>query len=151
MLKTLRKIVGNNQLLILISVFVILFALFWPRDRSIIGASVAANLGNLRGRVNLEAMTNEYQKKNLVLFYAPWCGHCKRLMPEWDRAAQTNKSDVKMIKVNCDEEEELAKRYEISSYPTILFLPYGLNNPKARVDYTGDRKGEAFLAFIANQ
>jgi protein disulfide-isomerase-like protein len=154
MLKTLRKMIANNQLLMLVSIFVILFALFWPRDRPLFGASLAGNLGNLRGRVSLEAyetLDEGFEQKSLVLFYAPWCPHCKNIMPDWDDATKRNTTDIKMVKVNCDEHEDLAKKHGIQGFPTIKFLPLGLNNPKNAIEYKGDRKGEAFLAFIANQ
>ena len=45
----------------------------------------------------------------------------------------------------------MAEKHGIQGFPTFYFLPYGLNNPKDRIEYKGDRKGEALLAFIANK
>lgn len=154
MLKFFKKLTSNNQLLMIVCIFIILFALFWPRDRPLFGASFSGNIGNLRGRVSLEAyetLDEGFEQKSLALFYAPWCPHCKSIMGDWDDAAEKNSSDVRMVKINCDEHEDLAKKHGISGFPTIKFLPLGLNNPKNAIEYKGERKGEAFLAFISNQ
>jgi thiol-disulfide isomerase/thioredoxin len=80
----------------------------------------------------------------LVLFYADWCGHCKKVKPIWDEAATTiNKSEVKMIRVNCGEgsnhDKEIMKKYSIEGYPTIIkFI-----NGKPTL-YRGDRDADSF-------
>lgn len=65
--------------------------------------------------------------KKLVLFYADWCGHCKTLKPEWDKAAnEVNRNNqIKMIKINVGDssnakQQMISKRYNIEGYPTIL-------------------------------
>lgn len=100
------------------------------------------------GSLVIEGMSGD---RTFALFYAPWCPHCKKIMPEWEKAKRMNRSDVKIVKIDCEERPEFAQQYGIRGYPTIYFLPYGLNNPKARIEYKGERKGEAFLAFIAKQ
>lgn len=153
MLQQLRKLTGDNIILFSIYVFIILFAIFYPRA-PLAGASFDARLGNIKGKVSLEAyetLDEGFEQKSLVLFYAPWCPHCKSIMPEWDRASQMNNTDVKMVKIDCDQNKDIAEKYDIQGFPTIKFLPLGLNNPKNTIDYQGDRKGEAFLAFIQNK
>jgi len=46
---------------------------------------------------------------------------------------------------------EIGKKFGVEGFPTILFLPRGLNDPRNTIKYTGDRRGEAFLAFIKKQ
>lgn len=159
MFKGLMKMKTEHQLLFTIACIVILIAIFWPRENPFITASVSAHINNVGGKIKLEAFdessTGEefynYDGKTMALFYAPWCGHCKRFMPEWKRFKKMNNTDIKVVAINCDENTELAKRFGVQSFPTIYFLPYGLNNPKARVAYEGERKGEALLAFIADK
>jgi protein disulfide-isomerase-like protein len=147
------------NLFIIIGLFIILFAIFWPREKPLVSAGLSAHLGNLGAKFQVEAMNenfetfdvNGYQGKTFALFYAPWCPHCKNMMPEWDKLSNMNNNDIKIVKVNCDENPDLAKMHNVESFPTIYFLPFGLNNPKNKIEYKGDRKGEAFLAFIANK
>ena len=49
----------------------------------------------------------------MVEFYAPWCGHCKALEPEWNTAARDLKGKVKFAKVDATENEQLARRFGV--------------------------------------
>jgi protein disulfide-isomerase A1 len=77
----------------------------------------------------------EFLKTNpYVLVYAPWCGHCQSLAPEWASAASILKGYVTVAKVDATVHAELAKEFGVESYPTILFFIDGV--PKR---YTGER------------
>lgn len=141
------------QIAVIVSLVIILLAIFYPRQTPLFKAGVSANVGNIGGKVQFEALEgfDGTSGPTLALFFAPWCGYCKRMMPEWDKATTMNRTNVRLVKINCDEQPELAKKFRVSSYPTIKFLPLGLNNPVNQIDYQGPRKGEAFLAFVANR
>ena len=62
----------------------------------------------------------------VVDFWAPWCGYCVRMMPIFEKIADSELADkVTFVKVNTDEEIELAKRYQIEVLPTFLFIKNG--------------------------
>jgi thioredoxin 2 len=56
----------------------------------------------------------------LVDFWAEWCGPCRMMAPEFERAAAQLEPAVRLVKVNVDEEPALAQRYRVQSIPTLL-------------------------------
>jgi len=61
----------------------------------------------------------------LVDFWAEWCGPCKMIAPLLDEIARDMGDKVKIVKVNVDQEQELAQQYGIYNIPTLLFFKGG--------------------------
>ncbi|XP_030411290.1 protein disulfide-isomerase A6 [Gopherus evgoodei] len=78
----------------------------------------------------------------LVEFYAPWCGHCQRLTPEWKKAATALKGVVKVGAVDADKHQSLGGQYGVRGFPTIKL--FGSNKNKAE-DYQGGRTSDAIV------
>ena len=64
-------------------------------------------------------------KPVLVDFWAEWCGPCHAVSPILERIVEERGDELKLVKVNIDEEQELAERYGIMSIPTIVLFKEG--------------------------
>ena len=65
------------------------------------------------------------EKPVIVDFWAEWCGPCHAVAPVLDRIVEERAGEVKLVKVNIDEEQGLAQRYGIASIPTMVLFKDG--------------------------
>lgn len=79
-------------------------------------------------------------KTTFVKFYAPWCGHCKKLAPEW---AKLEHNEVVIAEVDCTENKKLCTDVGVRGYPT---LKHG--DPSDLQDYKGGRTYDALNEFL---
>jgi len=79
----------------------------------------------------------------LVEFFAPWCGHCKKLAPTWEELATKSKGKFNVAKVDCTVEKDLCSEKGIRGYPTVKLFVDGNAH-----DFSGPRTIEAFTTFV---
>ncbi|KAM8953881.1 protein disulfide-isomerase A6 isoform 2-T2 [Pelodytes ibericus] len=83
----------------------------------------------------------------LIEFYAPWCGHCNQLTPEWKKVATALKGVVKIGAVDADQHPSLGSQYGIKGYPTIKIFGSDKNKPQ---DYQGGRTRDDIVSGAFN-
>ncbi|CAG9766876.1 unnamed protein product [Ceutorhynchus assimilis] len=89
------------------------------------------------------------KKHVLVMFYAPWCGHCKKSKPEFTEAAAEFKenSRVEFGAVDCTIETSVCSAFEVKGYPTFKYFSY---YNKEILPYNGGRTKEDFIQYMSN-
>jgi len=94
---------------------------------------------------NFNALVMESTDHWIVEFFAPWCGHCKNLAPEYETAATQLKGSVKLGAIDATVHQSLASRYDVKGYPTLKLFPAGKKGKP--VDYQGPREAPGIVEY----
>jgi len=97
---------------------------------------------------NFDEIVQDANKHVFVEFYAPWCGHCKKLAPVWDKLAGVykNQKDVVIANIDADKHKDIAAKYGVSGFPTIKLFTKQNKNGIAYTD--GHREAVDFMIFL---
>eukprot|EP00475_Leptophrys_vorax_P045139 TRINITY_DN9288_c0_g4_i2.p2 TRINITY_DN9288_c0_g4~~TRINITY_DN9288_c0_g4_i2.p2 ORF type:complete len:154 (-),score=7.35 TRINITY_DN9288_c0_g4_i2:241-660(-) len=96
------------------------------------------------GESNFKSAVSDRTKAYFVKFFAPWCGHCKRLAPSWEELAGSAPREVVVAHVDCTEHKALCEDQEIRGYPTLKVFVNG----KYREQYQGARDLPSLKSFV---
>ena len=100
-------------------------------------SAISVNKNNF----NQEVLNSD--KPVLLDFWAPWCGPCRMVVPLVEEIAE-ERSDIKVVKINVDEEQELAMQFGVMSIPTLVVM----KNGKIVNQVTGARPKAQILAML---
>ncbi len=100
-------------------------------------SAISVNKNNF----NQEVLNSD--KPVLMDFWAPWCGPCRMVVPLVEEIAK-ERSDIKVVKINVDEEQELAMQFGVMSIPTLVVM----KNRKIVNQVTGARPKAQILAML---
>jgi len=94
---------------------------------------------------NFNEVVNNPEKTTLVMFYAPWCGHCKKLEPMWDELGEKYK-DLKNVTIaKMDSTKNEIEHFKIRAFPTVKIFLKDVTKSK---DYNGERTVDGIIKFI---
>ena len=94
-----------------------------------------------KNNFNQEVLNSD--KPVLIDFWAPWCGPCRMVVPLVEEISK-ERSDIKVVKINVDEEQELAMQFGVMSIPTLVVM----KNGKIVNQVTGARPKAQILAML---
>ncbi|EAL69370.1 protein disulfide isomerase [Dictyostelium discoideum AX4] len=101
---------------------------------------------------NFDSVVLDKSKNVLVEFYAPWCGHCKKLMPDYEILGNTyaNEKDVVIAKIDCDaaDNKAICSKYGVTGFPTLKWFG---KQSKDGEKYEQGRDLDTFINYINKQ
>jgi len=94
---------------------------------------------------SFDAIVKDSSKDVFVKFYAPWCGHCKKLAPIWEELGEAYKGESDVVIADFDATANEADGVEVRGFPTLIFYPKG---NKSGITYEGERDLDSFKKWI---
>lgn len=145
---------------LILIVVIILFAFFHPKSDGHSSAPlIPENFANSEYKGLMENYGNDEvditeisssKTPTFVMFYAPWCGHCKSAKPEFEKfmkKLETEGSKVKAVMIDCEENKDMARKYDVQGFPTFKLFPNGMSGSGVK-EYNGARSIDGWASFV---
>ncbi|KPI86114.1 Protein disulfide isomerase [Leptomonas seymouri] len=97
---------------------------------------------------NFKSVVNNPKKNVFVMFYAPWCGHCNHMKPDWQKLADeynVDTDDTVIARVDASAHQDIARDNSVSGFPTMKLFT---KKNKSGVQYNGPRDVDSLKAFL---
>jgi thiol-disulfide isomerase/thioredoxin len=153
--KLSSSIMSNPLVVIILLILglIVILAILRPASPFLnFGFGLNAHIGDLKGSVQFEAFDNG--QPAFVMYYAEWCGHCKKTKPDFQKLIESYKGPVKIMMVDCEapENAKLVKDENIKGFPTIRYYPNGLSDGSVESyqEYSGNRTLFDFNQYLNN-
>ncbi|KAL2892948.1 Protein disulfide-isomerase [Bienertia sinuspersici] len=148
----IRAIMAISRVSIFVVCFLALFASIFASESS---SDVASESKEFVLTLDHSNFSDTIAKHDFIVveFYAPWCGHCKNLAPEYEKAASILSSHdpaIVLAKVDANEDinKELATEYDVKGFPTLKIFR---NGGKHIQEYKGPREAEGIVEYLKKQ
>ncbi len=92
---------------------------------------------------NNKSMSGGGNKKQVILFKAEWCGHCKNFKTTWEAISKAYNNKYEFITYDADKERNIFEKYKVDAFPTLI-----LKNNEEIINYTGDRSVDDLKQFL---
>ena len=164
MLNTSSSSYMTNPLLLIVLMLIgliIILSIFRSSSESLtLGFGINAHIGDLRSSFELETFSGQekgqgqgqgqgQEMPTFVMYYAEWCGHCKRTKPEFKKLMDQNENKrVKLLMIDAEvpENKDLVSSQNIKGFPTIRYYPTGISDNYD--EYSGDRDLQSFASYL---
>ena len=147
----------NKFMILLFLIFVIFLINVFMNNLNIIfpkNFSIIESLDNKKDLDYSDLPQSEEQfnlakdSPSFVMFYASWCGFCKKAISHVVELNENN-TDYVILAIDVDEKKSIAENYQIKSYPTFMFFPNGMNSEG--IKYDGKNNYASFQQYLDNK
>jgi thiol-disulfide isomerase/thioredoxin len=121
---------GNTSILLIVIVVIGILIMLLCNTRSTFGANSGTEKISVKPGISDDSV---------LIFYAPWCGHCKRSMKEFEKAVASGQGKVILVDATDDSNKDLIGEYNVQGFPTII--------KGNREKYTGSRTADEIIEF----
>jgi len=143
--RTLNFLKGFGKRVILCTLLIFIAKTAWPRIQPIVWPEEPVKEGKLYILTDRSFRGHIKNGDHFVMMFAPWCGHCAKLKPDWEKLAKTSTvKDTKIGKVDCTANKMTCDKYEVKGYPTLLYF----RNGELLETYTGSKTVDSLKEYL---